>query len=199
MRVSSSASRHVACVAAVLAAVLVALCTVTPAHAASTVGAFGRQYQAIMESAGQGFSMLYRDMTAPPVSYQWGCTTGASTTYSVAYASATAPYTPSVSATALTVTRAPTTSGVSYQLIGIACSYDATCGDMQSGSSISFTLQSNQIVMVAGTITSNGVVNFLPVAYYIIQPASACSSSNTANVTSAFSTGASPVWSQLWQ
>lgn len=195
-RPSSCLSRVAAFVAAAVMTLLVVPHAVQLSNAAA-VSDFAKQYRALMESAGTGFSMMYHDMTAPPTSYQWGCTTGSSTTYSVAYASATAPYAVSVGASAVSVTRTSATSGVSYNLLGLACSTDATCGSVQTGSTLSFTLSSNQIIMVGGTITSNSVVNFLPVAYYVVQAASACLSS-VANVTTAFGTGASPVWTQLW-
>ncbi|CAJ1020342.1 hypothetical protein Q4I30_002226 [Leishmania utingensis] len=152
-----------------------------------------------MESAGTGFSMLYRDMTAPPTSYQWECTTGPSTQYSVAYASATAPYTVSVLASTLEVTRPTSTPGVSYSLIGMSCGYDATCGDLKTGASLSFSLQVDQIVLVAGKVTSNGITNFMPAAYYVVQSAPSCSGDNIANVTTAFRVGTPSVWTELWK
>ncbi|GET87157.1 hypothetical protein, unknown function [Leishmania tarentolae] len=188
-----------AAVAAVLAVLLVGPCGVLTAYAAGSLSAFGQEYRGIMESAGEGFGVLYRDMTAPPTSYQWECTKDPSSLYSVAYASLTEPYTVSIVASQLTVTRAASTTGVSYSLMGIACTYDANCGDVKRGSTLTFPLEEKRIIIVTGSITSNGVVNFLPMSYYVVQTASACSTANIANVTSPFSGGASPVWMQLWQ
>ncbi|KAG5483239.1 hypothetical protein CUR178_04818 [Leishmania enriettii] len=200
MSSSIRASRLVAFTAAagLLVLLLVTPCSLTTAYAAATVADFRQAYQFIMESAGEGFGAFYRDMTQPPASFEWECTTGLSTAFSVAYASATAPYTLSVLSSTFTVTRNSVTSGVSYDLIGISCAYDAACGDMMRGSSLSFPLTAGHVVIVAGSITSNGIVNFMPVSFYVIQSASACSSAHIANVTRAF-TGTSAVWMQLWE
>ncbi|KAG5505183.1 hypothetical protein JIQ42_04371 [Leishmania sp. Namibia] len=200
MSSSTCASRLVAFTAAAgfLLLLLVTPCSLTTAYAAATVADFRKAYQFIMESAGEGFGAFYRDMTQPPASFEWECTTGLSTAFSVAYASATAPYTLSVLSSTLTVTRSSGTSGVSYDLIGISCAYDAACGDMMRGSSLSFPLTADHVVLVAGSITSNGIVNFMPVSFYVIQPASACSSVPIANVTRAF-TRTAAVWMQLWE
>lgn len=200
---SSTRASHLvvsaAAAAAVLAVLLVGPCCFLTAYAATSLDDFGREYQAIMESAGKGFSMLYRDMTAPPTSYQWECMQDLSLHYSVAYASLTEPYTVNVLASMITVTRAASTSGVSYSLIGIACTYDGSCGDLKRGSSLTFSLREDLIIIVTGSVFSNSITNFLPVSYYVVQRASSCSSANVANVTRPFSVGASSVWMQLWQ
>lgn len=199
---STRASRLVvsaAAAAAVLAVLLVGPCCFLSAYAAASLGDFGQEYQAIMESAGKGFGMLYRDMTAPPASYQWECVEDLSLQYSVAYASLTEPYTVNVLTSMITVTRTESTPGVSYNLIGIACTYDGNCGDLKRGNLLTFSLRKDLIIIVTGSVLSNGITNFLPVSYYVVQLASSCSSANIANVTRPFSVGASSVWMQLWQ
>ncbi|KAG5509463.1 hypothetical protein JKF63_06773 [Porcisia hertigi] len=184
---------------AMVAVLLVALCLSVTTFATASLTDFRQRYQSIMASSGKGFDMFYRDMTAPPASYQWECQRDSRDAYSVAYASATHPYTMSISNSELTLTRASSTVGVSYNLIGISCSHRANCGGVVSGSSVSFELQADHIVIVAGEVVSNGVRNFLPVAYYVLQSGRHCSNVNSANVTSVFGVGAAAVWTGLWE
>ncbi|KAG5483376.1 hypothetical protein LSCM1_04924 [Leishmania martiniquensis] len=200
MSSSMRASRLVALMvaASLLTVLLVMPPSSTTAYAAATVADFRKEYQRIMESAGEGFGAFYRDMTQPPASYAWECTTGSSAAFSVAYASSTAPYAVSVLSTTMTVTRTAVTAGVSYELIGIACDLNAFCGDMVRGASLSFPLKVGAVVIVAGAVTSNGIHNFLPVSFYSIQSSNECSSEHIANVTKVF-TSTSAVWVQLWE
>lgn len=164
---------------------------------AATMAELAAALQARMESSGSGFSTFYRDLTEPPSVYSTYCVTN--TGGSVAMISATQPFTATVTATTLQLTRASSTTGVSYNLIGASAQFDGTIdGSIQQGSTVSFTLTANRVVVVGGTITNSaGVVNFLPVAFYVMLGSSACTSS-VADVSSIFGNESLGIWTSLW-
>lgn len=183
-------------VAAAVAALLLLLLSATPSHA--TLQTFIEQYQSIMEQAGSGFSMFYKDAVARPTAYVWTCQNATATGATVAYASATTPYQLTVSTVALTVQPVTMSSSVTYELYGHSCDFYGSCTAMQKGSAPAFDATPNHVVMVMGRMTSGGVVNFLPMAYYVVLPIAACSSAGSADVANVFRrNGAVTLWRDM--
>ncbi|KPA77341.1 hypothetical protein ABB37_07222 [Leptomonas pyrrhocoris] len=166
-------------------AVLVTLLLLsTPSTA--TLQTFLQQYQAIMESAGPGFGAFFDDAVSLPTTYVWSCQNATGTGATVAYASATAPYQLTVSTVALTVRPVTPSPTVTYELHGHSCDFYGSCGPIQIGTAPAFDAAPNHVIMVVGKMTSNGVVNFLPMAYYVVLPIASCSSSGSAAVDTVF-------------
>ncbi|KPI82791.1 hypothetical protein ABL78_8198 [Leptomonas seymouri] len=169
------------------AAAVVLLLLSTPS--AASMETFIKQYQSIMESAGTGFSMFYRDAMSLPASYAWTCENVTGVRASVAYPSATWPYRMTVSTVAVTVQPVTTSASVTYELYGHSCDFYGSCSPLRIGTAPSFDVTPNRVIMVMGKMTSNNVVNFLPLAYYVVLPIAACSPAGSASVASIFSRG----------
>jgi hypothetical protein len=182
-----------------LVAVVAALLLVSAATpSAATLTAFIEQYQSIMEQAGAGFGMFYEDAVALPSAYVWSCQNATGTGATVAYASASSPYKLTVSTVALTVQPVTSSSSVNYQLYGHSCDFYGACSAIQKGGAPAFDATPNRVIMVMGSMTSGGVVNFLPLAYYVVLPMASCSSTGSATVTSVFRKGgAITLWDNM--